>query len=329
MSPLLSIVIVTYNSAALLDECLQSLFDDPAIAECEVILVDNDSIDWCAQSAAARFPGVRLIEMGRNAGFGTANNAGIAHCSSEWVLMANPDTRLAEGGLRSLLDFAHSHPRAGLVGPKLLNSDRSLQESIRNFPTLLRESAETVFLHRAFPRLTTRFANVVHDHSCYASPRTADWVSGAVMLGRVPALKAIGGFDEGFFLYSEEIDLCLRLTRADWEVWYYPEVSFLHIGGEYDTTPFLGLENQRSKLRYYLKHQGRVRMLLVGLVIMTRLAVRSLLWAPAALLRHDGLLRKRLRAALATLVHYPALIARFLVSPVPATVPGLTRESDA
>lgn len=321
MSPEVSIVIVTYNSSALLDDCLASFSADPMAGSCEILVVDNASADLAdTERIVARHPGARTIATGRNAGFGAGNNVGIAQARAPYVLIANPDTRLADGGLVRLVEFMRAHPRAGLAGPRLLNADGTLQHSIRNYPTIVREGVESLLLHRIVPGLTERFTHVVESPVQYSAERRADWVSGAVMFARTDALRRTGGFDEGFFLYSEEIDLCRRLAEDGWETWYTPAASFLHIGGEDDTDFTLGMESQRSKLRYYLKHQGRARTLLLAGAVTVRLLVRSIVWLAPAVLHPDGDLRTRLRTAARVLVRYPGLAARYLLSPAPLAI---------
>lgn len=328
MSHDITIVIVTYSSSPILDDCLRSLFADEASRRCQVLVVDNASSDADASAAiTARYPDARFVHAGGNDGFGAGNNVGIALSDAPLVLIANPDTRLESGGLEGLVDFMRAHPRAGLAGPLLLNADRTLQHSIRRYPSVGREFVEGLLLHRALPRLTRRLTHVEHSAEEYARSRRVEWVSGAVMLARTQALRQVGGFDEGFFLYSEEIDLCRRLERAGWEIWFTPDVSFVHIGGENDESPLLGLETQRSKLRYFLKHEGRARMLLVAAATVARLTLRAAGWLlPAALSRQETR-RLRLRAALHVLARYPSLLAEFLFTRSPSTVSRLTGAS--
>lgn len=319
----ISIIIVTYNSAELIGGCLESFFADPFIDRCEVIVVDNSSSDGgSTQRAVAEFPRARFIQTGRNGGFGAGNNAGIALASAPLVLIANPDTRIADGGLAGLVTFMRDHSSAGLVGPRLLNEDKTPQHSIRRYPRAGREIAEGLLLHRLIPPFNDRISHVVESPVDYAISAPVDWVSGAVMLARTHALRSIGGFDEGFFLYSEEIDLAVRLAQRGWQVWYTPSVSFFHIGGENDENVLLGVETQRSKLRYYLKHEGRGRMLLVAAASVLRLSVRAIVWLVPAALNREPSWRKRLRTSVRVLARYPALVARLVFARIPTTISG-------
>jgi N-acetylglucosaminyl-diphospho-decaprenol L-rhamnosyltransferase len=314
----LTVLIVSHDSGPLLERCIASLGRDPFTADAPVIIVDNASAEDSARRTAARYPRVRLIELADNRGFGAGNDAGLAVCETPFVLMANPDTEVAGGSAEELVLHLAERPHAGLVGCRLVEPDGTVLATVRNLPTVLREAVECVFLHRVLPGRAERFAESVQDRGAYEAPRDAGWVSGAAMLGRVEALRDVGGFDEDFFLYAEEIDLCRRLRDAGWEVRYDPALTMLHVGGAYTTDPDLALENQRSKLRYFLKHEGRGRMLAFAAVIVVRLALRGALWAVAGIVRRDEKLRKRARAAFATLRRYPALVAGFARMPRPA-----------
>lgn len=307
----LTVLIVNYNGGELLGRCLASLERDPTTAVSPVLVVDNASTDGSVEQARSH-PRARVIELGENRGFGAANNVGLAACETPFVLMANPDTEMYAGSVADALGAMERTPAMGLVGPRLLSSDGSLQLSARNFPTVLREAFELLFLHRAFPVLGEPLCLSVQHPKAYDSGRRADWVSGAAMLARLEAMREVGGFDEGFFLYAEEIDLCRRLHDAGWDVRYDPALTMLHVGGAYSVQRDLAVENQRSKLRYFLKHEGRLRMLAFAAVTALRLSVRAALWALAGLRSADDPLRQRARAAVATLRAFPGLTGTFM-----------------
>jgi N-acetylglucosaminyl-diphospho-decaprenol L-rhamnosyltransferase len=306
----LSIVIVTYNSCAFVAECLESVLGRSEAGHWQVIVVDNDSRDGSAEMVKARFPQVELLEMGANVGFGAANNQGLLACTAPYVLLLNPDTRLDGAGMASLVAFMDRHPAVGLVGPRLVGADQRLQTSTRHFPSIAREAVECLFLHRVSRVFGDKYGEEIAGREAYDKKRRVDWVSGAAMLARVEALRAVGGFDEGFFLYAEEIDLCKRLGSAGWDVWYHPGLTVMHVGNE-RADPELEAENQRSKLRYFRKHHGRAAMLAFGLVMVLRLAIRSIAWVLASTVKGRPWLR-RSKAAMVTLVRYPALVLQAL-----------------
>ena len=311
------IVIVTYQSGPLLDRCIASLDGDPVLSSAEVLVVDNASTDGAPQRAAERFARVRLHETGANRGFGTANNIGLSLLQTPYVFLVNPDTEFRDGEAAALLERMDASPRLALSGCRLVSEDGSLQTSMRRLPTVGREASECLFLHRLGP-VAARTSETVRDRRLYDEPCSTGWVSGAFMLVRREAMREIGGFDEDFFLYAEEIDLCRRLHDAGWDVGYDPSLTMAHIGGAYTTDPALALENQRSKLRYFLKHEGRARMLAFAGVTALRLLVRGALWGVAGVLGRDDTLRARSRASFATLRRYPALVAGFARMPRPA-----------
>jgi N-acetylglucosaminyl-diphospho-decaprenol L-rhamnosyltransferase len=319
----LTVLIVNHDGGGLLGRCVASLERDPLTATAPVIVVDNASRDGSARAVAARHPRVRLIELAENRGFGAGNDAGLAVCETPFVLMANPDTEIAEGSAAAMVEHLERQPRVGLVGCRLVDTDGAVLTTVRNLPTVLREAVECLFLHRFLRASAERLAETVQDPAAYRSPREAGWVSGAVMLARMEALRDVGGFDEDYFLYAEEIDLCRRLADAGWAIRYDPALTMLHVGGAYTTDPELSRENQRSKLRYFLKHEGRARMLAFAAVIALRLALRGAVWTLAGLVRGDEKLRKRGRTAFATLRAYPPLVAGFarMSRPVSSTGP--------
>jgi GT2 family glycosyltransferase len=317
--PDLSVLIVNYNGGQMLLDCVDSLYRDPLSQISQVLIVDNASSDDSVGRAAAAHP-VEVLLRDQNDGFGAANNAGLARCSGRYTLIMNPDTWLADGCIERLVAFMDEHPRSGLAGPRLIGPDGRIQRSIRNYPTVLGEVFQAAFLHRLFPSLATRFANVIQADKEYENPRRVDWVSGAVMLGRTQALRSVGGFDEAFFLYAEEIDLCRQLTDGGWEVWYCPRTTVAHVGGAYAVDPMLALESQKSMLMYFRKHHGRAKMLGFALVIVLKLMLRVCVFSVASLLPGGRSWRGRLRATATCLWHYPRLVGRFALASGPLPV---------
>lgn len=320
-----TVLIVNYNGGELLGRCLDSLAADAEARDCPVVVVDNASTDGSADALAAGRPGVRLIRLAENRGFGAANNVGLAAVRTPFVLMANPDTEIASGSLSEFVRSLARQHDVGLAGCRLLSADGSLQFSARELPSVGSEVFEALFLHRLFPRAGARFAQTVLDQREYEAPRSVGWVSGAVMLARTRALEDVGGFDEGFFLYAEEIDLCKRLHDAGWDVRYDPALTMLHVGGAFITNTALAVENQRSKFRYFLKHEGRARMAAYALVIALRLLVRTLAWTLANRSGPDPVLEGRTIAARAALRELPLLVGEFMFLPRPASAGGHLR----
>ena len=195
-----SAIVVTYNAAPWIERSLESLTGTGA----EVIVVDNGSTDGTPELVRERFPEARIIEQA-NRGFGAGNNTGMRAASERYFLLLNPDAWLTEGALEHLVSFADEHPEAGVVGPRLLNPDGSLQRSVRGYPTPWRLATEYFFLRKLAPR--TEALNALFgagfDHK---TVREADYLFGACLLVRRDALASIVGFDEDFFLMSEVVD---------------------------------------------------------------------------------------------------------------------------
>ena len=255
----LSIIIVTYNSARHLPACLESISEHLKGVEYEVCVVDNASDDDSAALAAAAGGRTRVICNTRNLGFSAAVNIGLRNTSGRYCMWLNPDTRIVGGDVRELLRRFEEEPEAGIIGPKLLNADGSIQLSCRSFP-----SYSTAFfnryslLTRLFPknRFSRRYLHTDWDHRAI---REVDWVSGAGLLHRRSLLDDVGELDEMFFMYIEDIDFCLRARRAGWKVYYHPALRVLHhIAGSSRQVPFsMIVELHKSIWRYYTKHFRR------------------------------------------------------------------------
>jgi N-acetylglucosaminyl-diphospho-decaprenol L-rhamnosyltransferase len=269
-----SVVLVTYESAEDLAACVATL---PAAAgphELEVVVVDNASRD--ASAELARGLGIKVLENPANLGLSRAIDRGAAATAAPWLLLVNPDTRLAPGSLARLLQTAAADPAIGCVGPHLRNSDGSEYPTGRRFPSILVGTVHAA-LGTVWPAnpATRRYHMADLDRS---RPVPVDWVSGACMLLRRDAYQAAGRFDAGYFMYFEEMDFCLRLHRAGWRVVYDPGAEVTHIlGGSTRSAPYRKVWNHhRSALRFYRRRYARdPRLLLVPLVALF-LAARGL-----------------------------------------------------
>jgi N-acetylglucosaminyl-diphospho-decaprenol L-rhamnosyltransferase len=251
-------VVVSYCSRATLRECVEPLVPIPGV---RVTVVDNDSPDDSA-AAIADLP-VEVIRSGHNGGFGFGCNRGLAAGSNPLVLFLNPDAQIEAAELSRLVDVLEAEPDVALVGPRLLNDTGELIPTIRRLQRPSSVWAEALYLHRILPgwvhwahEIDTRAAS--HEQVAYP-----EWVSGACMLARRDALEAIGGFDEGFFLYCEDMDLCARLRAAGGRIRYEPSATVRHRGGH--SAPYNSLRAvlTRSRIRYARRHGGRVSEALV------------------------------------------------------------------
>jgi N-acetylglucosaminyl-diphospho-decaprenol L-rhamnosyltransferase len=268
-----AVVLVTYESARDLPDCLAALPRAAAPHELEIVVVDNASRDHSA--GVARSLGVKVFENQRNLGYSSAVNRGAAETVSPWVLVANPDIRMRPGSLARLLATAEADTSIGCIGPRLLNPDGSDYPTGRRFPSLLVGGVHAL-LGTVWPGnpATRRYHLSDLDRS---RPATVDWVSGACMLLRRSALAEVGGWDSAYFMYFEDMDLCLRLARAGWRVVLEPRATVEHaVGGSTASAPYRKvLNHHRSTLRFYQRrYAGDPRIALLP-VVAAALAARA------------------------------------------------------
>jgi GT2 family glycosyltransferase len=223
----LAVVIVHYNTSADLEKCLASLAASaPAVAH-QVVVVDNASQDEGLAEVHRNHPECLWIFNQENVGYSRGGNRGMAQVQAEYYLVLNPDIIVQPGALDRLLEFADAHPRAGLIGPQLLNTDGSIQDSCRRFYTLKTLLLRRTFLGRIFPDSRTVQLHLMADFD-HQSSRPVDWVLGGCMLVRRTAMERTGPMDERFFLYFEDVDWCYRMWQAGFEVQYTPAARFEH-----------------------------------------------------------------------------------------------------
>lgn len=227
----ISIVMVNYNSGGLLSKSLQSIFNSGCDSNTEVIVVDNNSDDNSAQNARAIFPQVNFIQNDRNLGFAKANNLGIKKSQGRSVLLLNPDTVIVHGALQKMVEFMNTSPKIGIIGAKLLNPDGNVQLSCRSFPSWINAIYNRYSpITRMFPKNKHAAGYLLTDWA-HDEPRQVDWLSGACLMIKREVLEQIGLFDEDFFMYCEDIDICYRSKQAGWKNFYYPDAQVMHYIG--------------------------------------------------------------------------------------------------
>jgi GT2 family glycosyltransferase len=242
-----SAVVVTYNALPWIEQSLAS------VREVETVVVDNGSTDGTVDVVRELFPDVTLIEQ-ENRGLAAGWNVGMAAASGRYFLILNADAWMTEGSLARLVEFADSRPDAAVIGPRLLNTDGTLQRSVRGVPTLWRLATEYFFLRKLAPgsRLLNAFYAGGFDHD---QVRDVEVVMGACMLVRRAAVDQVGGLDEAFFLFSEETDWCHRFRQVGWRVVFYPGAEAVHVGGAGHGGRMFR-EQVRGHLRFLAKHRG-------------------------------------------------------------------------
>ena len=260
----LSVVVVSWNTRALLSKCLTTLKSEldslgPNFKS-EVFLIDNNSADGSAEMAAAEHPWVNLTANKENLGFAKANNQAFRVAKGRLVLLLNPDTEVQPGAIAVLLDFIDSHPDAAIVAPQLLNSDGSVQRSCREFPTFMGMVYELIGLSKMFPDNQTfgRYKMLDFNHD---TERQVDQPEGACLLVRRSVMDKVGMLDEGFFMLFEEVDWCYRIIEAGYQIWFTPRAQVIHHYGQSikQVKVRMILSSHRGLYRFWHKHyrQGR------------------------------------------------------------------------
>ena len=257
----LSIVIVSYNVREYLDQCLQSVRKALQGIDSEVIVVDNQSEDDTVAFVREHYQEVCMIESGGNVGFARANNMGIRQSDSEYVLLLNPDTVIAENTLREVMSFMDLHETVGGAGVQMLNADGTkAMESRRGRPTPLVSFYKMCGLADLFPRSRT-FARYYMSWLSWNEPAEIEVVSGAFFFIRRKALDEVGLLDEDFFMYGEDIDLSCRLLNAGWHNCYLPCRIIHYKGGSTDKTTVRYVRVfYQAMLIYFRKHYAHLNI---------------------------------------------------------------------
>lgn len=272
----LSIVILCWNDLAVIGDCLKSIVEGTRSLDYEVIVSDNGSTDGSIEFIRQNYPQVRLIENGINLRFAKGNNVGFKESKGEYILILNPDTIIHDGALDEIVAFADKHPEAGAVGCKVLDPDGSYQGCNRPLPTMRTEWM--LALHLGGLSFLSEFFNPGEYVGWKGTEeRTVGWMAGCFILMKADLLKKLGGFDEQFFYYYEDTDLCRRVWDAGYTVLYTPTVAITHLRGHSTKKRFpLGFELDKyvTRYRYYYKFGGRRAIRHCRWVTLVRLGTR-------------------------------------------------------
>ena len=252
----LSIIIVNYHHSHFLRDCLESVRLTVKAIQFEVIVVDNSSKDEELRSVLNQFPETRLLDNSTNLGFAYANNQGAEIAKGEFLLFINPDTIMKEGAIEGMLGHLRSNLSVGIVGPKVLNPNGTIQYSCRRFPTIWSGLFNRYSLMtRFFPnnRYSRDYLMSDYDHN---STRSVDWVSGCCMMTPASIFKKINGFDKNYFLFIEDIDLCQTMKREGYKVHYFPGAQILHkiSSSNARIAPKIIIKRHKGMIYYYKKH---------------------------------------------------------------------------
>lgn len=266
----------------------------------EVVVVDNASSDGSIEMIRSEYPWVLLHSNKINAGFGAAANQAINKCTLKYVLLLNSDVLLQPGAIEALSSYLDRHPRAAIVGPRLVETDGTVQASCYPFPTVLNALFINTNLGRlvgCVPILRNRYLPTwSHTHS-----RVIPWVKGAAMAIRREAIEAVGAFDESFFMYFEEVDLCYRLYAAGWEVHFAPVTTAVHVGAastmRYHTE--MAVQLLASTLQFYRRHYSGIRLAALGMQLRSIVILRWIIDKARLLVARDKGKRAKIAAGVA------------------------------
>lgn len=294
MKPQVSVIIVNWKVRKLLEKCLHSIFNqiDPKLVE--VIVVDNDSHDGTSEMLISEFPQVRVIAMAHNTGFAYANNLALKIAYGDLIVLLNPDTIVPDGFFDKLLKYMTEHRDLGIVGPRLLNADGSIQHSVRRVPTLMSQVIVLLKLQNiineksdlekhlggVFLSLARKLRHFLARNNVtsyylasdfnYDKEASVEQIMGAAMAIRRSVFDKIGLLDHKYFIWFEEVDFCLRARKAGITIQYVPSLEIVHLGGasfEQAATVRKQIMFDRSLWRYFWKHQPRWQALIILLLI--------------------------------------------------------------
>lgn len=293
----LSIIIVSWNVAPLLLTCLSSIRAHAADLNHEIIVVDSASTDDTVAQVRTAYSDVTLLPQTDNVGFSRGNNIGLAAARGRYLLLLNPDTEIIGAALQQMVAYLDAHPTVGIVGPHTRNSDGTHQSTRRRFPSLAVALFESTWVQPLAPRrLLDHYVVADADDDAVVS---VDWVQGSALLARREVYEQIGGLDEGFIMYSEEMDWCRRAKEAGWGVVYLGTARIVHHGGKSSEQVVARrhIHFQTSKIRYFRKYHGAVAAGVLRGFLLGNYVWQLVLEALKGLLGHKRALRRdRVRA---------------------------------
>jgi GT2 family glycosyltransferase len=274
VAPLVSVIIVNWNTRDLLDDCLKSVYENCAGLAYETWVVDNSSRDDSLEFLAVNHPQVSVIANNANVGFAAANNQALDRCRGQYALLLNSDAQLLPEAAQRLIAVLESRAQAGAVGPMLVNPDGSFQAGPRDDMTLLNESL-----------LALGASRLLRDghypgHVAGTPAGAYAWVGGACVLLRRTAWEQVGKFDPEYFMYTEEADWCWRARQAGWTIYYEPSARVLHVGGgsSYRVSAAMRAQLYKSKLLFFVKNRPRWQALAMRAILMTTASIKAVMY---------------------------------------------------
>lgn len=279
----LSLIIPSFNTKNLLENCLKSVFAQTKKVQFEVIVVDNHSTDGTVMMLKQKFPQVKVVVLQENVGYGQASNFGEKEAGGEWLLFLNSDTEIKKRAIDKVFDeikttkFPVTDP---IVGCRLTYPDGSFQQSCGFFPTLIRVFAWATFLDD-LPLLSSFLKPYqISQPSFYKKTQEVDWVTGAFLLIKRSVFAKVGGFDERIFMYSEEVDLCYRLKQAGMRIFYTPKVEVIHLKGASSKKSYevAVVGEYQGLVNFFKKHKPSWQMIILKLTLALGALLRIVLF---------------------------------------------------
>ncbi|MFH1061306.1 MAG: glycosyltransferase family 2 protein [Candidatus Omnitrophota bacterium] len=267
-SKLLSIIIVNYNTGKFLLDCVKSIYSGHELSGFEIIIIDNASSDDSLIQLKKEYPHILLVNNKENLGFGKAVNQGIKIANNKFILLLNPDTIISSGCFDKMIAFLRNNPKAGACGPAIYNSDKNLQMSCHHFPGLLDIVFDKTHLNKIFSK-NPLFGRYQMSYWAHDTLREVDWLTGACFMIRAELFRAVNGFDPGFFMFSEDIDLCLRIKQKGFKCFYLPQATIIHYqSGSSDViknkSPVIAWE---SLILFWQKHHNPFSLLCLKIIL--------------------------------------------------------------
>jgi GT2 family glycosyltransferase len=284
-----SVIIASWNAREYLHQCLASLTSEACFYPMEIIVVDNASSDGSADYVARHYPNVVLIRNRENLGFARANNLGISASTGRYICLINSDVKVLPNCITGLVDFCQEHPKVGMVGPRMIGFDGILQRSCRGFPNLWNMFCRALALDTLFPgnKMLTGYSLT---HWKQDSLRPVDILFGCFWVVRREAVEQVGLLDEGFFIFSEDMDWCKRFWAHQWQVVFVPSSEAIHYGGASSSNAPLrfDIERQKADLQYWNKHYSFLATKSYLLISCLHLFLRTVGYSLAVLIKKSG-----------------------------------------
>ena len=273
----LSIIIVNYNSGEELIVCIKSIRRYLTNVSYEIIVVDNNSTDNSRELLRINFKNIQKIFLKKNTGYAFANNYAMEQCNGDYILLLNPDTYIKNNSIKQMIDFLDSKPDVGVLGPLLIDPNGKIQLPSSNFPDLKQQ----ILYMLSCKFLLNRIARSSEQRVALKlkNPFEVDWVSGACFMLKRTIYETIGGLDERFFLYAEDVDWCIRIKDSGWKIFCHPSIEVVHIRGVSSKKKIYSLLTTRYKSNLYFakKHFSSSQIFILRLIVLSGLFFRLIL----------------------------------------------------